>query len=67
MEGKLKSEGAKVENVRKESTDQLRLAKAEIKSLTDKIERWGGGVYMVTVTDSMYMNACMHVCIFVTG
>lgn len=39
MEEKLKSECARVESVRKEGNEQLRSSKAEIKSLTDKIER----------------------------
>lgn len=35
----LKSESARVEHVRKENSEQLRSTKAEVKSLTDKIER----------------------------
>ena len=39
MDEKLKSEGARVDTVKKENMDQLRSSKAEIKSLTEKIER----------------------------
>lgn len=35
----MKGEGARVESVRKENTEQLRSSKAEVKSLQDKIER----------------------------
>ena len=62
MEGKLKSEGVKVESVRKESSEQLRLAKAEVKSLTDKIERW-----VCTWSQSMCSCRChsMYMCMYV--
>ena len=39
MEEKVRSESARVDSVRKENSDQIRSTKAEIKSLTDKIER----------------------------
>ena len=40
MEERVKSEGARVEAVRKENSEQLRSSKAEVKSLLDKIERY---------------------------
>lgn len=40
MEEKLKSESGRVEGVKKESGEQLRSMKGEIKSLTDKADRW---------------------------
>ncbi len=39
MEERVQSESARVDSVRRENSDQIRSTKAEIKSLTDKIER----------------------------
>ncbi len=39
LEGKLKSASVRVENAKKETSEQLRSMKAEVKSLTDKIDR----------------------------
>ena len=36
----MKSEGVRVESVRKENAEQLRSSKAEVKSLLEKIERY---------------------------
>jgi len=46
-EGKVKEEKVRVEAVRKEGADQLKASKTEIKSLTDKIEKY-------VISDSMW-------------